>query len=240
MYSHSLKMRKSFEALQLSFIKNPYTELGTLFMNPNARGIGGGKLLSFARFLYMSNNLNRFDKEVVVEIRGYKNATGITPFWDKFSSKFFDLNFFDADNSSYIDNHFIGECVPSFPLILDFLPREVGRYCGKPHTTSKLALSLLNSQGFKSNGMVDVLDGGPCLSSKLSKIKVIQNKNQFKVKIGKVNSDEGLSFAFNNSLVDFWATRLFVKRISNIEVLIDRKDARHLGLKEGDSINLSH
>ena len=76
MYSHSLKMRKSFEALQLSFIKNPYTELGTLFMNPNARGIGGGKLLSFARFLYMSNNLNRFDKEVVVEIRGYKNAKG--------------------------------------------------------------------------------------------------------------------------------------------------------------------
>ena len=83
-------------------------------MNPNARGIGGGKLLSFARFLYMSNNLNRFDKEVVVEIRGYKNAKGVTPFWDKFSSKFFDLNFFDADNSSYIDNHFIGECVPSF------------------------------------------------------------------------------------------------------------------------------
>ncbi len=70
MYSHSLKMRKSFEALQLSFIKNPYTELGTLFMNPNARGIGGGKLLSFARFLYMSNNLNRFDKEVVVEVGG--------------------------------------------------------------------------------------------------------------------------------------------------------------------------
>ena len=50
MYSHSLKMRKSFEALQLSFIKNPYTELGTLFMNPNARGIGGGKLLSLLAF----------------------------------------------------------------------------------------------------------------------------------------------------------------------------------------------
>ena len=120
MYSHSLKMRKSFEALQLSFIKNPYTELGTLFMNPNARGIGGGKLLSFARFLYMSNNLNRFDKEVVVEIRGYKNAKGITPFWDKFSSKFFDLNFFDADNSSYIDNHFIGECVTKFSFSFRF------------------------------------------------------------------------------------------------------------------------
>ena len=88
--------------------------------------------------------------------------------------------------------------------------------------------------------MVDVLDGGPCLSSKLSKIKVIQNKNQFKVKIGRVNSDEDLCFGFNKSLVDFWATRLFVKRVSSNEVLIDLKDAKHLGLKEGDSINLSH
>ena len=60
------------------------------------------------------------------------------------------------------------------------------------------------------------------------------------VKIGRVNSDQDLIFAFNNSLVDFWATRLFVERISNKEVLIDRKDARYLGLKEGDSINLSH
>jgi len=130
--------------------------------------------------------------------------------------------------------------VPSFPLILDFLPKEVAKYCGKPHTTSKLALFLLNTQGFKSNGMVDVLDGGPCLSSKLSKIKVIQNKNQFKIKIGRVNSNEDLSFVFNNSLVDFWATRLFVERISSNEVLIDRKDAKHLDLKEGDFINLSH
>ena len=98
----------------------------------------------------------------------------------------------------------------------------------------------MSSQGFKPNGLVDVLDGGPCLSSKLSKIKVIQNKNQFKVKIGRVNSDDSLSFVYNNSLVNFWATRLFVKRISSNEVLIDRKDAKHLGLKEGDSINLSH
>ena len=57
---------------------------------------------------------------------------------------------------------------------------------------------------------------------KLKQNKVIQNKNQFKVKIGRVNSDQDLSFAFNNSLVDFWATRLFIERISNKGFLLSQ------------------
>ena len=81
--------------LKLHLIHKPYSELGTIFINPDFRGGGRGSLLSFARFQLMASYPSRFDKKTLVEIRGWKDKNNKSHFWEYFSKVFFNLDFFD-------------------------------------------------------------------------------------------------------------------------------------------------
>lgn len=226
-YSKDLKIKNEFHSLQLHFVKTPYTELGTLYIDPKHRGKGGGKLISFARFMYMSISPKRFDRKVFVEIRGHKDKKGSTPFWDQFSSHFFDLDFFDADNISYIDNNFISELIPKYPFPIDLIPLKARQSIGKPHQSSLLAYKLLRDQSFEPNGLVDVLDGGPCISANISNIPFVNTAKSFKIgEIKKFNnpSTKG-SFIFKDSLNDFVATRADILEIDKFETSSKSKQA---------------
>ena len=81
----------------------------------------------------MSAHQQRFDPNCFVEIRGFKNAKDESYFWNSFSKTFFNLDFFKADEISYIDNHFIMESIPKYPFIIEHMPKKVQRVIGKPH-----------------------------------------------------------------------------------------------------------
>ena len=66
--SKTLNFAKNVELLQLHHYKTAYTELGTLFLSPNARAKGVGKLLSLSRLCYMGLDPNRFDKKTFVVV----------------------------------------------------------------------------------------------------------------------------------------------------------------------------
>ena len=92
--SKSLNFTKDLDVLSLHLCKEPYSELGTLFLKPAFRGKGRGTLLSFSRFIFMSAHPKRFDSKLFVEIRGFKNAKDESYFWNSFSKTFFNLDFF--------------------------------------------------------------------------------------------------------------------------------------------------
>ena len=155
--SKSLNFTKDLDVLALHLCKKPYSELGTLFLKPAFRGKGRGSLLSFSRFIFMSAHQKRFDPTAFVEIRGFKNAKDESYFWNSFSNTFFNLDFFKADEISYIDNHFIMESIPKYPFIIEHMPKKVQRVIGKPHPNAMPAYSLLRKQNFRPNGLIDVL-----------------------------------------------------------------------------------
>ena len=224
-YSKDLKIKNEFHSLQLHFVKTPYTELGTLYIDPKYRGRGAGKLISFARFMYMSISPKRFDRKAFVEIRGHKDKKGCTPFWDQFSSNFFDLDFFDADKISYIDNNFISDLIPKYPFPIDLMPLKARKSIGKPHQSSLLAYKLLRDQSFKPNGLVDVLDGGPCISANINKIPFVNRAKSYKIgEIKKLdNPSIKTSFIFKDSLNDFVAVRADILEIDQFETLSKSK-----------------
>ena len=105
--SETYKFEKDAEVLQIHLLHKPYSELGTIFIDPSSRGRGRGSLLSFARLQLIAAHQARFDKKILVEIRGWKDKNGKSYFWESFSKAFFNLDFFSIDRLSYIDNHFI-------------------------------------------------------------------------------------------------------------------------------------
>ena len=220
--------------LSLHLCKQPYSELGTLFLKPAFRGKGRGSLLSFSRFIFMSAHQQRFDPKLFVEIRGFKNAKDESYFWNSFSKTFFNLDFFKADEISYIDNHFIMESIPKYPFIIEHMPKKVQRVIGKPHPNAMPAYSLLRKQNFRPNGLIDVLDGGPCLEAKIKDIPLVKSAQLFPIVIKRNINFDRFGFIANPSIDDFAVVKenyAFDK--DKKELFISAKVAKALNLKPG-------
>ena len=83
--SDTYKFEKESDVLKLHLLHKPYSELGTIFIDPSSRGRGRGSLLSFARLQLIGAHQTRFDKKILVEIRGWKDKNGKSYFWEYFS-----------------------------------------------------------------------------------------------------------------------------------------------------------
>ena len=173
--SKSFNFKKSLDVIQLHTVKNPYTELGTLFLHPDFRGKGRGSLLSLARFKFMALWPERFDKKIVAEIRGKVDKDDNSIFWKHFSKHFFDEEVFNNNEISYINNSFISESIPKHPFLVSPLNRSAQRIIGVPNDNALPAFKMMESQNFRPNGMVDIIDAGPCLECNLDEIKTIKN-----------------------------------------------------------------
>ena len=238
--SKSLNFTKDLDVLSLHLCKQPYSELGTLFLKPAFRGKGRGSLLSFSRFIFMSAHQQRFDPTAFVEIRGFKNAKDESYFWNSFSNTFFNLDFFKADEISYIDNHFIMESIPKYPFIIEHMPRKVQRVIGKPHPNAMPAFSLLRKQNFRSNGLIDVLDGGPCLEAKIKDIPLVKSAELFPIEIKRNINFDRFGFIANPAIDAFAVVKenyAFDKDKKTL--LVSAKVAQALGLETGSTAQIN-
>ncbi|MGC8605658.1 MAG: arginine N-succinyltransferase [Desulfomonilaceae bacterium] len=173
--SAHLKIRKELSYLRLLKEHNGPTEIGGLFLAPNYRKHGAGRLMSLFRFLFMADRRPQFESVVIAEMRGVADEAGRSPFWEAVGSHFFDMNYEKADYLSLTDKRFIGELMPRSPLYVCLLPREAQEVIGKVHENTKPALKMLRDEGFKFNHMVDIFDAGPMVACPLDDIRVVKD-----------------------------------------------------------------
>jgi len=237
--STTYNFEKDADILKLHLIHKPYSELGTIFINPSSRGRGRGSLLSFARLQLIASHQSKFDEKTLVEIRGWKDKDNRSYFWESFSKAFFNLDFFSVDRLSYIDNHFITESVPKFPFMVELLPKRVQKVLGKPHPNAMPALSMLAKQGFKANGLVDILDGGPCMEVKTSKIPIVRSSRKVTIDVKRAINFSDYGFIVNFSLQNFRVVRENYNLINKNLIEISQKTAKALQVKSGDKVRIN-
>lgn len=237
--SKTYQFKKKSNVLKLHLIHKPYSELGTIFINPDFRGGGRGSLLSFARFQLMASYPSRFDKKTLVEIRGWKDKNNKSHFWEYFSKVFFNLDFFSIDRLSYIDNHFITESVPKFPFMVELLSKKVQKALGKPHPNSLPAQSMLSKQGFKTNGLIDILDGGPCMEVLTSTIPLVKSSKKVTAEVKKSNNFSINGFIVNFDLNNFRVVRQDYNIVNKSKIEISQRTAKALKIKSGDKVRIN-
>ena len=207
--SKSLNFEKNLDVIQLHTIKKPYTELGTLFLHPNFRGKGRGSLLSLARFKFMALWPERFDNNIVAEIRGKVDKDDQSIFWKYFSRYFFNEEVFNNDKISYIDNNFIAESIPKHPFLISPLNKNAQAIIGKPNDNAYPAYKMMESQNFKPNGLCDIIDAGPCLDCCIDKIKLIETNKVFKVQSFGIPKKDLTGLVSNTLIRDFRVVRSY-------------------------------
>ena len=168
---------KSFEveSLQLERIHNGPTEIGSLFLMPEYRGKGRGRLLSMSRFGLIAQRPKRFSREVLAEMRGVSHEDGTSPFWESVGRHFFHMDFPAADALSTISKQFIEDLVPQHPIYMSLLPEAARDVIGSVHRNTEPALAMLKGEGFEHRGCIDIFDGGPALHCERDQIRSVRD-----------------------------------------------------------------
>lgn len=172
--SDVLKVKKEIRFLKLVLEHNGPCEIASLFLAPEYRKDGNGRLLSLSRFLFMAAYPNRFDPVVIAELRGVIDEQGRSAFWDALGNHFFEVDFPTADYLSMVNKKFIADLMPKHPIYIPLLPESAQAVIGKVHEQTEPALKMLEDEGFKFAEMVDIFDAGPVVSCKRDEIRTVR------------------------------------------------------------------
>ncbi len=160
------------------YLSNDYTgsaEVASLYLHQDHVGAGNGRLLSLSRMLFMAQHPERFPEHVMAEMRGFQNDDGSSPFWEGLGRHFFQLPFPEADRLSATGNRaFIAELMPRHPIYAPLLPDAARKVIGEVHPSTEPARRLLESEGFRYRGYVDIFDAGASLDARIADLRAVR------------------------------------------------------------------
>jgi arginine N-succinyltransferase len=219
----------------VSYVRGP-SEICSLFLHPDFRAHGLGKLLSLPRFLFMKEQPSRFTNSITAELRGVIENES-SPFWEGVGRKFFNMNIHDALELLKFGRHFISHFLPKYPIYIDLLPQEVQAVIGKTHRHTQSALNMLLEQGFEITQEVDIFDGGPKLKVQKKDVKIIRESKKYRVGSLVDTISSGTHALLSNCSLHFRATISDVA-IENETVTLSKEVADALHVQMGDPILL--
>jgi arginine N-succinyltransferase len=236
--SEVLHIRKEVQTLHLVQEHSGPSEIGGLYLNPDYRKKGVGRLLSLFRFLFMAEHPEKFEPAIIAEMRGVVDASGHSPFWDALGAKFFDLDYQEADLLSVMDKRFIADLMPEFPIYIPLLPEAAQRVIGQVHENTKPALNMLMEEGFMMSDMVDIFEAGPIIFCRLDQVRIIQESRSGIVKEVVQEPLDSMPYIIINTGRKFRATSGNVVQ-RNDGLMITESISDLLGVKPGQRIIFS-
>src|SRR5438105_9870560 len=149
------------------FLANDHTghsELCSLFLDQAYRIGKNGALLSKSRLLFIAEFAHLFAAKVIAELRGKLDDNGLSPFWEGLGRHFFAMEYSTADYLTGIGQKaFIAELMPKHPVYVNLLPQAARDALGAVHVDPAPARAMLEQEGFRYEGYVDIFDAGPTL-----------------------------------------------------------------------------
>ena len=139
-----------------------HTELCSLFLDQAHRRGRNGPLLAKSRLLFIAEFADRFAPKVIAELRGKLDADGRSPFWEGLGRHFFAMEYSTADYLTGIgQKSFVAELMPRYPVYANLLPDSARAVIGEVHDDTRAARAMLEQEGFRYEGYVDIFDAGP-------------------------------------------------------------------------------
>ena len=231
--SQEAERRFDMDALILTNEFVGCTEVGTLFLRPQHRGGGVGRLLAQSRYLLIKTRPEWFGEKVIAELRGVVSQNGDTPFWECLGRHFFKMSFTEADQlSATTDNQFIVDLMPKYPIYVDLLPDEAREVIGRCHTEGVPAYKLLEWEGFKFEKVVDIFDGGPIMQVSRDMVRTARESRVMELELGAATGSTGI--AARTDLENFRSCLIEGAVIGEQRFMTNQETLDKLQLKRGD------
>ena len=232
-----LGMRFDHKALVLVNECTGWSEVGSLFLKPERRQGGAGRLLAQSRYMLIGAEPERFHEMVLAELRGWADSEGSFPFWDHVAHKFFRLPFDEADRmSASTDGQFILDLAPRNPIYLELLPHDACESVGRVHDEGVPAHAMLAREGFRYAGLVDIFDAGPTMSCPRDEIRTVRDAQVARVEIGQ-RDGAAMGLVSTSVVANFRAVRGEVA-LEGETAIVSEAVADALRVKAGDSVRV--
>ncbi len=175
-YSRTLHKMFRHSYLHLRHSMDGPTEVGGLIVEPRLRRHPArlGTQLSFVRFLYMAMHRDRFQSDVIAEMKPPLNAKGENRFWQSYGARVTGLTFRAADQLSTKDKEFIPALFPNVPIYTCMLPLEVQQEIGTVGDETKGAVRLLEHVGLRFLNQIDPFDAGPYYGARIDDVSAVR------------------------------------------------------------------
>lgn len=231
-----LDIHIELETLQLTRNHKGPTEICSLFLHADHRSGGMGRLLSLARFLFMKTFRERFDDEVIAELRGFIDDNGHPPFWEAVGQKFFQNDYYTADILSGVgEKEFIEALMPKFPIYITLLPESARRAIGRVHPHTEPARRILLGEGFRETSEVDIFDAGPILKARTGDLASWRNSREVRLVAGRPDAGRGQKGILANRALDFRATLACIEEVYTDCLRTPPETLGLLALESGDT-----
>jgi arginine N-succinyltransferase len=185
--SSALGVYTKVPTLFLSNDHTGHTELASLFVDHAHRQARNGALVAKSRLLFLAEFADRFAPKVIAELRGKLDAEGRSPFWEGLGRHFFAMEYSTADYLTGIgQKSFIAELMPRHPVYANLLAPAARAAIGEVHEDTRAARAMLEQEGFRYEGYVDIFDAGPTLECYRDNIHAVRQSRLLPVAIGEV------------------------------------------------------
>ncbi|QDH73814.1 arginine N-succinyltransferase [Brevundimonas sp. M20] len=215
-----------------------WTEVGSLFLKADRRKGGAGRLLSQSRYMLIGAEPELFNENVLAELRGVFTPDGACPFWDHVAHKFFPMDFDEADRmTGSTDKQFILDLAPRHPIYVELLPEPARAVIGKVHPQGVPAMALLESEGFRPNGLIDIFDAGPTVSCQRDNIRTVRDARALTVALADEVEAELPALISTDSVGAFRAVRQRA-HLEGDTATLTRETADALKVRAGDTVRV--
>ncbi|MDI1327405.1 MAG: arginine N-succinyltransferase [Brevundimonas sp.] len=215
-----------------------WSEVGSLFLKADRRKGGAGRLLSQSRYMLIGAQPELFNENVLAELRGVFTPDGACPFWDHVAHKFFPMEFDEADRmTGSTDKQFILDLAPRHPIYIDLLPEPARAVIGKVHPQGVPAMALLESEGFRPNGLIDIFDAGPTVACGRDNIRTVRDARRLTVAVAAEVEAELPALISTDSVSDFRAVRQRAL-IEGDTATLTAETADALRVRAGDTVRV--
>jgi len=227
------------------FLANDHTghsELCSLFLDQRFRVGKNGALLAKSRLLFIADFAHLFAAKVIAELRGKLDADGLSPFWEGLGRHFFAMEYSTADYLTGIgQKSFIAELMPKHPVYVNLLPAAARDAIGVVHADTAPARVMLEQEGFRYEGYVDIFDAGPTLECFRDTIDAVRRSQALPVTLEK---EDPVPDTLTNDVLWLVTNRKFAEYRALVAAAPARIDrfplfpyaAAALGVGEGDTV----
>lgn len=188
---HASRALDVYTAVPTLFLANDHTghtELCTLFLDQAFRHGHNGPLIAKSRLLFIAEFADRFGAKVIAELRGRLDAGGRSPFWEGLGRHFFSMEYTTADYLTGIGQKaFIAELMPKHPVYVNLLPASARDAIGAVHADTEPARRMLEQEGFRYDGYVDIFDAGPTVEAFRDSIDAVRRSRVLPVTFDEID-----------------------------------------------------
>ena len=233
--SHRFPVPAEKRLLRLISHEGGRTEVCALYLLPEFRKGGIGRLLSLSRFLFIATFPQRFEKITMANMRGVIEKN-VSPFWDGLSRHFLDVDFEEVMSMRSIDEKFLRDILPDHPIYVALLHGTAQEVIGNTHENTGPAYNMLFQEGFRFMKEIDPIDGGPIIAAETAEIRTVKDSVLATIKEISSTPIESERYIIGNNRIDFRACYSTLQVVLKDQVIISEEAAQALNVKCGDTI----